>query len=83
MPSCAFLVDGTDVCAGIAILRADIKPTLSVCGLTKIATFSSPVVGEGGDLLGTGEGADTDAPSQEEEVCMRTNIRTISCLQLK
>ena len=47
-----------------------------MCGLPKAATFDSAVVGEGGDLLGTGEGADTDALSQEEQVW---SLRSPTC----
>lgn len=60
--------NSTCASAGIAILRAEIKPTLAVCGLTKLASFASVVVGEGGDLLGVGEGGDSEAPSQEVQV---------------
>lgn len=62
-------------------MRAEIKPTMAVCGLAKLANFSSSVVGEGGDnLLGVGEGGDSEVTPQELEVCAPLTALTFACL---
>jgi hypothetical protein len=53
--------------AGIAILRAELQPTLALCGLPRLATFASGELGGGEDLLGMagGGGDDEEAPERE------------------